>query len=966
MAEKTDDGRNMRPPTEAAADLPKTSRQGEAVPEEARRGRDSSSDFQAGEFKRLALTDDEPEASAERLGRPEELAEPPRQKSKEPKEPKELPEPQERPEDAPASPSRPRFLEILETLKTLPERLGRQRLGQEIFPAAWTPAKKGALILAGGVLTALLAFFLIFGLPFRSSAEEEALFDSALDSAWLWVEGAEGAPLPNRPGWLDPLKTGGARAAQLAAGVESFLNQKPDAALESFELAAEGREPDHRLISLQAAANLRLLNYGQGRALYGQALSLAGAEPEKGGLKEAADRLGLALCLFHQLDHEQSLTEAGRAWRIRRELLGPADPKTIAALNVMATSLMALSRSAAAGDLLLEGVALALEDGADASTPVMRDALSILYLAYEAQGRLADLEAMFEPQDPENVEDGEEADGSETGPISETEAAGAAPAGLAPKPDERLAARPGDSGAAPKPSASQAGAERLVASLTDKPGDAEPPVQSTVPAESAESAEPANQSTEGSPEAVSPDDQGAAQEPSTESAPESIPSAPSLPDDLTAESPAPVIDRDQARELRRNLQTLRPDSAVLPALSLTLAGDLIGVSLPPCRRPYPAEHVSELVSLCQMAARGYAAVNELPEAMTILENVVAAGLSALKTKPDLPHKNALIESLSLLASLQEAKGALAEAETSLHEARNLIASLPGDDQRTVTSLVILTLRLADNSLAQNKPPIETEMELVSGLTILNKISPKFAVESNPLSPVLYVKLANLINSMGRSKEAASYRNLANRSLKAAQKAHPQYADALARISAFMENSRRGRPADDSVRYLWKAVLPADRGLKGPGSPEAMRQELAALKFMGRLSEFGPMIEAAVKWSAKTSGAGSPTHRRYQSLQLKYLEESGQTAALVAELDKLILEPGVAAEPERSAVIVAALKYKARALEAAGDAAGALAALNQAKAALAEAPDLNRLLPEVEADIDRLSGEGAQAPSEGEN
>ncbi|MDR1310206.1 MAG: hypothetical protein LBL95_09990, partial [Deltaproteobacteria bacterium] len=272
---------------------------------------------------------------------------------------------------------------------------------RRLAPLSRDPARRGALVLAGAAILLASALSFVLLPPAQSPpAQDPAVLDTALSAAWNWVDGSEAAPIHSRPPWMDSLAASGPTGAALAQGVAQFLDLRFQEALQSFQAVSGGADPDPRLLSLLAAANLRLLNYGQASALYSQALSLSGAPPEKGGLKEASDRLGLALALFHQPDYERSLAEAGISWRIRHQMLGPADSKTLAAANSMATSLMALSRSAVAGDLLIEAVAQAIDGGADQSQPVVRDSLGILYLAFEAQGRVDELKALFQAPGP--------------------------------------------------------------------------------------------------------------------------------------------------------------------------------------------------------------------------------------------------------------------------------------------------------------------------------------------------------------------------------------------------------------------------------------------------------------------------------------------------------------------------------------------------------------------------------------
>jgi tetratricopeptide (TPR) repeat protein len=741
----------------------------------------------------------------------------------------------------------------------------------KLGPANWSPTRKAGLALALSFLIvagAVSASFFFLGPAGPDEPEIDEAYEEALNNAWNWVDGSEAAPIFTKPPWLEEFKKQDDPREQLAAGVEAFLDFRFEDALKDFETLLDQTKPDPRVLSLLAATNLRLLNYGQAKAQYAQALALSGLPQEQGGLKEASDRLGLALALFHQQDYDNGLNEAGISWRIRHKELGPADSKTLAAVNAMATSLMALSRSAVAGDLLLDAVSQAIEAGADQTQPVIRDSLSILFLAFEAQGRVDELRAYFTEPVPETPEG-----------APEGEAPGAAQES-APEPEAPPDSREATDHAASAPEDSP-------------PAEAAPPIQATQVA----------------------------------------------------------FNRDEARGIIEYFKAHHAHSRVLPALSMALARDLTPQGAAPCHSPYPPEHFNELFSLCLDVARGYASINELTESTAILDELTRNGLASLAEKNDL-GKPTLIEALTLLASERAELKEFPAAETALRQARDIAATLPKGETQTLTNLIILSLRLSDLVLAENRPGIEAEMELVAGLTTAKKLFTNKAIETHPLSSVLYLRLAWLVGSLGRSKDANNYRQLAERSLKAAEKAYPRYKNAIDRV--WEVANQKGQGDTDRLSHLWRPVLPANRPAQPPASPEVMRVELAALKLLNRLPEFSGLIDAAITWSAQTHGVNSPAHRRYQSLNLKFLEESGNLPALLTALDSISADPQIAQEPDRTLIMTGALRYKARVLEKAGQTENALEALTQARVKILDNHVLTDRLPEIEAEISRLS------------
>ncbi|MDR3134817.1 MAG: hypothetical protein LBU69_01840, partial [Deltaproteobacteria bacterium] len=752
--------------------------------------------------------------------------------------------------------------------------LGQHKILSKIGPASWSPARRGTVGVIGAFLavaTAVVTSFIFLGPSNETSQQEEAALNVALDSAWTWVDGSEAAPLFSKPPWLEGLKVSGTNGETLARGIEEFQDFRFEEALASFKELQEGlngeTNPDHRLMSLMAATNLRLLNYGQAKADYAQALALMGTPREKGGLKEASDRLGLALALFHQQDYDNSLNEAGVSWRIRHQVLGAADPRTLASVNSMATSLMALSRSAVAGDMLLDAVAQAIEAGADQNQPVMRDSLSILFLAFEAQGRGEELKALFQPPEPvpspsQPAEDVALAPGGppEGAPESSAEGAASMPA---PSQETGLAAQ-----SAPSPS--------------------QPPGQQA----QAES-------------------------------------------QATSQAHVP-IDREEAKHLIASLKSSHPNSRVLPALALALASELTGQAQAPCRGPYPTDLFGELLPLCLDVARGYASVNELDESSAILESLSMTGLNSLAETVGLP-KPRLVEALALLASERAEQKNFAAAEAALRQAREVAATMPKGDQQTLASLIILSLRLSDIFLVEGRPPIEAEMELVSGLTTIKKLFNSRDIEKHPLTPILYLRLSWLVRSMNRAKDARGYLDQASRALKAGAKAYPEYQATFDQIAQAHEETKQGKAGPDTLSNLWRAVLPSNLPAQAPASPEVMRSELAALKLLNRLPEFGPLIDSAIQWASENHGHDSPAYRRYLSLNLKYHEESGNLSALLSALDNISANPGTDQEPDRTAIVTAALRYKARALEKAGQDNEALEALTQARIMILDNP-----------------------------
>jgi tetratricopeptide (TPR) repeat protein len=705
------------------------------------------------------------------------------------------------------------------------------------------------LITAAGALVLLIAaaVWLIVSKPPVPAAgpapDPDILYETYIGELTNWVEGSETPKPPPRPAFLTELRQAGGRSAILARGTEEFIQELYDQALASFQEAGAGLPPDPRLVSLQAAANLRLLNYGQAKSLYLEALALRNKTNMTGDLSEAADRLGLALCLFHEPNPDGSLQEASQAWNIRKEKLGATAPPTLAALNIMATSLIALSRTAAAGDLLLEAVNQALEEGTKPSDPSLLDSLSILALAFEAQGREDELSILFRPLDEANE------------PAS---ASGSPPAG-----DETAQA-------------------------------------------------------------------------------------------LSQPAIEPPIDILEANRILMELKAAHPDSAVLPALALNIVNSLTGGASPACSGSFSSDHLPQIIDLCLEVARGYGRLGMGGEMVRILENFSALPPTLPGTAEKLFKVNELLS--AYLASTGDLPGAEKFLRLGLQNASSSLAEPAETAQALADKLITNSLRLADNLIAQGRPPIEAELELTTAVTKLEALLKDSDLNLQPLAPVLFMRLGQILKTINRQSDSRAYLDRAGKAISSAAKAQPEKKEYYNSLSALMDklkrvSSRNANTIDLTVFY--RVLLPSDPRPMIQPSPEVMRLELSALKLLGQLNEFRPMIDAALAWAAQTHGLGSPAHRRYQSLFLKFLEESEDMASLLAALDELAANPGFPPGREALAIQTSALRYKARVLKDHGRIAEAAAALSEARNLLASQPEFAERLREIESEIQSL-------------
>jgi tetratricopeptide (TPR) repeat protein len=258
-------------------------------------------------------------------------------------------------------------------------------------------------------------------------------------------------------------------------------------------------------------------------------------------------------------------------------------------------------------------------------------------------------------------------------------------------------------------------------------------------------------------------------------------------------------------------------------------------------------------------------------------------------------------------------------------------------------LALRSITLADLILAQGKPPIEAEIELMAAVTTLERAVPRKERETSFELPFLYWYLARYLRDQGRNSDSKSNFQKAEKAVAQLSKQFPERDAELSRLSAMIKEDaafRAGRKGGakpnfpNSPRIFFQAyIAEGGRAREKFQPPAVMRVELESLKFLGRAGEFGPMIQRAL--------AGSPPDSRdrllYESLNLKYLEETGNDPALFAELQKLYENPKGQDDDSRAVFRSAVRAYEGRIREARGDISGARAAYASALGLLPASP-----------------------------
>ncbi|MDR3153749.1 MAG: hypothetical protein LBW85_05620, partial [Deltaproteobacteria bacterium] len=183
---------------------------------------------------------------------------------------------------------------------------------------------------------AFLAYQQFYARPKAAKAQE---FGTLMSRLLFHVRAEENAA-PSPPGSLtaafgsDPEET-----RLLKEGAAAFARGDYPAARESFAgLAA--LKPSREATALLAAANLRESNFSLAREHYLQIVSPPFNDQD---LAESVS-LGLALALFNLVEYDEALRHAEAPYRSRLDRLGPGNPETVSAGNILAGILIGLSR----------------------------------------------------------------------------------------------------------------------------------------------------------------------------------------------------------------------------------------------------------------------------------------------------------------------------------------------------------------------------------------------------------------------------------------------------------------------------------------------------------------------------------------------------------------------------------------------------------------------------------------------
>jgi tetratricopeptide (TPR) repeat protein len=398
----------------------------------------------------------------------------------------------------------------------------------------------------------------------------------------------------------------------------------------------------------------------------------------------------------------------------------------------------------------------------------------------------------------------------------------------------------------------------------------------------------------------------------------------------------------QAYALWTELKTLEPASPLLPLLLTALihevnggqpSGQPLGTATPRVLID-PVDHATMCLELADFRLQ-----NQEPR-------------SALAILGPLSQWAPPAQAPEVAATMGEALAALGQWPEAELAYRAALAATPTKlDQAGINQVVTWSIALAQTILKQGRLVEEAELELVGAQTRLKKQAPRKELQAQPAVARLCLYLAEILPSQGRSKDRANYQREAQRILRQAKKAHPDQAQEIATLEARLGSGRK-RPAPE----------PAGAPTPTRPSPEAVRLELQGYQLLKRLEDFEPRIQTILEEVESQAGPNSSLYRRYLSLWLQYLEDKGDTQALLAELDLMAQNSLADNQVDQSRFAVAALSYKAKVLTQSGQRAAALATYQR----LLSNPRLSARLSEAQAEkfqglIKELESDSAAKP-----
>ena len=271
------------------------------------------------------------------------------------------------------------------------------------------------------------------------------------------------------------------------------------------------------------------------------------------------------------------------------------------------------------------------------------------------------------------------------------------------------------------------------------------------------------------------------------------------------------------------------------------------------------------------------------------EDAAIETLDPILTLEKLPTSIDPILFYSILGEAQYKDGQHGRADASWQMA--LAAIKDKKDAALGGKALELSINIAKNFLKQKgRVPEEAEIELLAALNTWDKKAKQYYQ-----SAFIYLELARLTKSMGRSKDAANYYKKAATAANVFLKENKN-PTAMERLLATIQKESGAKPKGRKGRKEAAAATPGPATLP---DFEKLEMEFSGYERLGQLDHFEPLITESIAQTKKDYGAESPFYGLVMGIWLRYLNEKGDVLRLAADLDQSAETPWGFTEMEKA-------------------------------------------------------------------
>jgi hypothetical protein len=413
----------------------------------------------------------------------------------------------------------------------------------------------------------------------------------------------------------------------------------------------------------------------------------------------------------------------------------------------------------------------------------------------------------------------------------------------------------------------------------------------------------------------------------------------------------PAFNFPAALSIYNDLTKLSPQSPLRAELLRSMI-EALAPATPLCKDPGDVNFRGSLWYLCVDLADSMIDAYYSPNSLSFAENLLFWR--------EMSYENRAYLIYEILAIEKTYEGDLPSAIDYLRKALALLHNKESLSQNEQSYLILRSITLADLLLIEKNPPIESEIVLMAAINTLERTLSKKERESSLEIPFLYWYLARHLRDQSRSKDSRSNFQKAERAVTQLNKLNPDKENELQRLQTMIKDDRdykAGKNAKEAPRFpnspkiFYPAFLEANKNANLRTSPPStMRIELEALKFLGRINEFQPMIDRAINQTE----ANSPERLRYESLKLKYLEEVGDNTGLFQELTRLYNNPQGADDSTKTLFQSSVKAYEGRVYFRQGNKSLAKSAYESALDLLSKVPGTEERQNEIRKELELIT------------